>query len=423
MLEAGKLARLIQELEKGSDAARRQAIHSLKELTEDDWAAASAKVVNSVLAALKPQLTAEIRQPLVRQEAVAILDHMGPRAAPAVPELMQVLQDGNPDGIREAAAVALGKIGREAKPAAPDLIRLLTHSKMSLANQAIRALGNIGFAGEPVKTALTDLWMSSALSQSTLIQVATTLCKLKIDARMLVRFLTGTLMTNPDAALRKAATEALALCNKNDLDVVPALLTATLNDKDEDVRRMAEASLTHLRLTREGAVQVCAKQLKDSAYAENALRRSGVMAVSALVEALGSVEPEAREKAARTLGFLGEVAVDAVPALTKAIRDKNLDFRLAAAKSLWNITKNADVVTPVLIKLLSEDKATGPDGAENRRRFLQTVIEALWRIGPPAKAAVPALTAKTKDKNRLIAESAINALKEIAPGGTGKSGS
>ena len=48
-------------------------------------------------------------------------------------------------------------------------------------------------------------------------------------------------------------------------------------------------------------------------------------------------------------------------------------------------------------------------------RYLQTVIEALWRIGPPAKAAVPALTHKAKDKNRLVSETAVSALKEIAP--------
>ena len=46
---------------------------------------------------------------------------------------------------------------------------------------------------------------------------------------------------------------------------------------------------------------------------------------------------------------------------------------------------------------------------------LQTVIEALRRIGPPGKAAIPALMAKTKDKNRLVSESAISALKVIAP--------
>jgi hypothetical protein len=88
---------------------------------------------------------------------------------------------------------------------------------------------------------------------------------------------------------------------------------------------------------------------------------------------------------------------------------------LGAAKGLWNITKNAEVVVPVMVELLEEKWAAVSDGDETRRRYLQTVMEALQRIGPAAKAAVPALADKTKDKNRHISESALSALKAIAP--------
>jgi hypothetical protein len=103
-----------------------------------------------------------------------------------------------------------------------------------------------------------------------------------------------------------------------------------------------------------------------------------------------------------------------VPAHTAALRDKNAEIRLAAAKGLWNVNKNADAVVPVLVVLL-QDKRAGENGdSEAGRKFLLTVIEALWRIGPPAAAARTALMAKTKDKNRLVSESAQNALKKIA---------
>ena len=104
-----------------------------------------------------------------------------------------------------------------------------------------------------------------------------------------------------------------------------------------------------------------------------------------------------------------------MPALTAALRDKNLDVRLAAAKGLWNIAKNAAAAVPVLVDLLKETSAAASEGSESRRRYLQTVIEALGRIGPPASEAVPALVAITKDKNRHISESALCALKAIAP--------
>ena len=266
-----------------------------------------------------------------------------------------------------------------------------------------------------MKTALVELWLSPTQSRNSQIQVAFALCKLKIDARGLLRFLTSTLGTSQDAALRKAAAEALACCNKTDIDVVPALLTSALSDKDERVRQIAEAALAQLKLSQEKAVQICAKQLKESAFAESALRHSGQQAVPVLIEALDTDEPETREKAARTLGFLGELAVAAAPALTLTLEDKNPEVRLAAAKGLWNISKNADAVVPVLVELLEEKTSAAVEASEPRRRFLQTVIEALWRMGPPAIAARPALMEKTKHKNRLISESATSALKKIAP--------
>jgi len=355
-----------------------------------------------------------MRQTLVRQEVVTILGNLGCRSESAVPQLIELLKDGIPDGIREAAATALGKIGKEAKGAIDQLINVLSHSRANVAVQAVRALGGIGCADQRVRSALVNLWLSPTPAKNIQVQVAIALCKLKIDAQGLLRVLTTILVANADASLRKAAAEALSWCSKNEQDVVPALLTAALNDKDEKVRQMAEAALAHLSLSHDKAIFLCAKQLKDSSYAEAALRNSGQRAVPVLIKALGMAEPTIQMKAARTLGCLGELAAEAVPALGKASHDKDVDVQLAAAKALWNITKNAELVVPVLVDLLAEKRAVGSDAGEARRRYLQTVIEALWRIGPPAKAAVPALRHLAKDKNRHVSESALSALKEIA---------
>jgi HEAT repeat protein len=413
MLDLGQLNNDIKALDAGDETSR-QAILSLKHVEAGEWTTVPLKVVQPLLKLLQTQLRTETKQPSVRQDVVTIIGNIGPRSEPAVPQLIELLAEGVADGIRGAAATALGKIGKEAKAAVDKLIEVLSNRRITLVVHAVRALGDIGCADQRVRTALGNLWLSPSQSQTIQTQVAIALCKLHIDAHNLLVFLTASLVKNQDVSLRKLAAEALAWCGKNELDVVPALLTAALYDKDEEVRRVAKVGLDQMKLTPEKAIYLCSKQLKDSSYAEMALRKSGQLAVPGLIEALKMDDISTREKAIRTLGSLGELAVEAVPELTKSLNDKNLDVRLAAAKSMWNITKKPEVAVPVLVDLLEEKWSAAQEASEPRRRFLQTVLEALQRIGPPAKAAIPALNQKTKDKNRLISESAQSALKEIS---------
>jgi len=408
----GKLQSHIHALASGDSSARRAAIDSLKPYEDQEWDTAPPKVIQSLVESLQQQLVSEATQPFLRREIALILGSMGTRSEAAIPQLRDMLRESVPHGIREAAAAALGRIGKKARPAVDELIQLLSTGRPTLVIEGVRALGSIGCADERVSAALLDFWLAPK-SATVQMEVALCLCKLKIEAAGLLRVLTTTLVTSREVPLRKAAAHALAWCSKTDADVVPALLMAALKEKDDDVREAAEAGLRHLRLSHEKAALLCAQQLKDSATAEAALRQCGPLAVPYLIEALGDDEPEIREKAVRILGSIGEAAVSAVPQLTAVLRDASPVVRLAAAKGLWNITKNADLVVPALVALLREKQTFAGDAGEARRRFLQTVIEALQRIGPGAKAGVAALTEKAKDENRVVSESARTALKEI----------
>ena len=419
MLDQGQLRHHLQALKSGDETLRREAIQALKTHERAEWDALSAEAIRPMVESLRHQLPksqeAGSKPPLFRQEVVTILGNIGPRAEAALPQLVDLLADGVPDGIREATSTALGKIGKEAKVAVDALIQIINSScRIALADRVARALGDIGCADHRVKAALTNLWLYPIHSHSNQVQIAIALCKLKIDARGLLKYLSATLVSSRDTSLRKSAAEALAWANKNDVDVVPAL-TAALHDDDEEVQKLATAAMAQLRLTPTKAIHLCAQQLKESVHAEAALRKSGQASVPALIEALDSKEPLAREKAARTLGSIGELAIEAAPALAGVLDDKRLEVRLAAAKGLWNISKNADAVVPVLAELLASKTFPNPDAPDARRSFFQSVIESLCRIGPHAKAAIPALTRKTKDENRLIRESAQRALREIGP--------
>ncbi|HEV3118721.1 MAG TPA: HEAT repeat domain-containing protein [Gemmataceae bacterium] len=415
MLDLRQLQHNIRALTNGDDASRREAIRELRKHREEEWATAPAEATQPLVDWLKDQLAGESQHGVGRQEVVTILANLGPRAEPAVPELVELLKAGTVDRIRETAAIAVGKIGKNAKAAVGPLLDMLAHCRDTMAVHVVRALGGIGHADERVRTALVELWASPAHSQTGRVHIGVVLCKFKIKAEGLAKILTSTLVTNKDASLRQLSAEALSWCHEDELDVVPALLTAALTDQDEKVKQVAQAALARLCPSPDKCVHLCLKQLTDSSYAETALRNSGQLAVSALTKALGSKEPATREKAARILGSLGESALAAIPALTTATHDKDLDFRLAAAKSLWNISKKPELVVPVLVDLLEETRTFTSDATESRRRYLQTVIEALRRMGPPAKGAIPALTAMAKDKNRNVSESALSALKEISP--------
>ena len=60
------------------------------------------------------------------------------------------------------------------------------------------------------------------------------------DAKGLKRILANALIVNQEASIRKFASEALAWCDEDDTDVVPALLLAALNDKNDEVKAAAD---------------------------------------------------------------------------------------------------------------------------------------------------------------------------------------
>lgn len=415
MLDTHQLQSDLLALDGVSETLRQQAFQSLRQHDEEEWAVAPIELCNLVVKSLRSQLLDGKKRPLVQKEVAIILRNMGSRSKPALAQLVELLHEGVPDHVREAAAAAIGKIGKEAKPAVDCLVQLLGNARPALCAQAIRALGNIGCADDRVRSVLVDLWLSPLQRQSSKAQVGIVLCKLHIAAENLVGTITRNLVTSPDVCVRTAAAEALGWCSKDQTDVVPALLTASLSDTNDEVRQVAQAGLDQLRLSPEKAIRVCSKQLGDSSYAEIALRKSGQLAVPDLIEVVHAEEPAIRVKAARILGDLKELAAAAVPALTTALQDGDLDVRLAAAKGLWGITRTGDVVVSALIDLLKANKAANLEGGEARRRFLQTVMEALSRIQPPATEAVPALTVLARDSNRHVRESALSTLQKIAP--------
>jgi HEAT repeat protein len=419
MLNVRQVQRQIRSLHAHDERTLQEALASLKQIEAKLWEEAPAEVLRPFVEALRSLLeegTSGARTkslPRFRQDVAILLGRLGSTAAPALPELTPLLARGVPDPVREAAATALGNIGRGARSAVPDLLDMLTPDcRVPLAASVVRALGEIGCADQRVRSTLLSLWGLPIRWENSRFQVAIALCKLRVDAPGLIENLTATLVGPAKLPARLAAAEALSWCGKETPGVVPALLVA-LHDEDEQTRAIATAALKRLRVSPAQATQICCEQLDQCSVASTALRKTGADSVESLIDALRMRSPEAREKAAQTLGAIGETAAPAAPALQAALKDSQPPVRLAAAKALWSVTKQPDLVVPVLVQFL-RGKGLPAENGELRRTFLQTVIEALGRIGSVAKTAIPALmTTIKKDDNRLIRESADRALRAI----------
>ena len=86
-----------------------------------------------------------------------VLGVIGPEAKPAIPALIDVLQEED-KYFRSHGAVALGKIGREARAAVPALIKALKDREEDVRREAAAALGRIGPEAREAVADLVELF-------------------------------------------------------------------------------------------------------------------------------------------------------------------------------------------------------------------------------------------------------------------------
>src|ERR1700730_2011171 len=110
MLDLREIQQHIVAWDSGNDANRRRVLQSLKNVGAQDWAESPGKGVHALVDSFRQHLERDMKQAFMRQEVVTILGNIGAPSEPAVPMLIELLDESNPDGVREAAAIALGKI-------------------------------------------------------------------------------------------------------------------------------------------------------------------------------------------------------------------------------------------------------------------------------------------------------------------------
>lgn len=204
------------------------------------------------------------------------LDALATLGAPAVPRLIDVLEQGK---AREQIVYILGRIGPDAAPATPSLAKLVADKNEQLAHEAILALANIGPGAKDAVPALVQALQHNENETST--GIAYALGRIGPDASSATPVLMA-LLDSPDKTLALACAWAITQIQSNPTKAVPKILPV-------------------------------------------------------LVAGLSGESPMVRRAAAEGLGTLGPAAGKALPALKKLADDPDDDVQDAAAAAIERI--------------------------------------------------------------------------------------
>jgi HEAT repeat protein len=181
-------------------------------------------------------------------------------------------------------------------------------------------------------------------------------------------------LKSSDPEVRRAAAKGLAEAGPDAKDAVKPLSSA-LSDKDLFVRRFAAQALGEIGPDAKSAVKPLTEALKDS-------KKEVAEAAATALGKIGAAEPLAalvgddkrdtgpRRRAIEALGMMNGDARSAVPALTKAL--KNKDLRIEAADALGEIGPDANSALKELEAIAASK--------ERDRNFKKAVNEAIKKI-------------------------------------------
>jgi HEAT repeat protein/beta-lactamase regulating signal transducer with metallopeptidase domain len=406
----------------------------------------------------------------VEQEARLALRDALPEAMPA---LIELLKDEETE-VASAAASALEEMGSEGKPAVPALIEMLKRQKVSRSPMApsVCDLRQIIGSKTTIPAALVDLLKdeNANVRRGAAFSVAYLAFgfpgdeKTKddpggyykvVDASAVIPVLNN-LLSDKDPGVRSAAVKALVLMSPDSRPVAVPVLIELLKDKDPNVRWMTVWDLGKIGPDAKAALPALTAMIHDPSFGvrENvaeALESISPVAAKAAVPALLDLLKDScagvRERTMRVLlrldpklktvivpvlmemlkgdqgqraraaGILGEIGPDAlgestvkqaVPAVKQLLLDihehGNWCYRMDTAVALMKLDPaEKPFAISALIELLNHPYC----GAR------WTTAEALGKIGPDAKAAVPALTGLLKDRQKRVQRAAKEALKSI----------
>jgi HEAT repeat protein len=369
----------------------------LQPAVADDPQAVYGKTVDGWIAVVRAKTSTDDE----RRQAMRALSFFGEAANTAVPDLaladepatfcgktvegwIAVLRDksSSEDGRRQAM-LALGYFGEAASAVVPDLTVFEREGRLKA--EASEALIRIELRPERRVPRLIEkfIWIGangfSTGPRDALVRVGGPAVPALIEV-----------LNGPDLGMRVRAAEALGMIGPPAREAVPALILAvaqrTVIDEDELLCRHAVIALGRIGSDAKGARPILNhlfdKNLGDDYELVIALAGIGAPPVEKLVARLTR---DGDSFATELLAWLGPKAREAIPLLKRALADERKQVRFSAAIALAGIEPPAELAVPVLIEALGH--------LDDGDLEVHDVPTALARLGPAAKAAMPALIA------------------------------
>jgi HEAT repeat protein len=347
------------------------------------------KVLADLLQAVKQKDNAD-----ARLQAIVALANFGPKAEPALPDLLGALQDKNED-LRLNAAITLAKIGM---PAVKPVAQLLESPDD---NTKFYAIWTIGWIGPDAKaTVPTIINLMTDKNEAIRRKAAFALGRLAGDPDKTISVLVEAFKDESDE-VRQAAGDALSKFGKTAV----APLIELLKSDNPKAKHQASVSLGEIGSEAKDAVPFLKALFlaKDVTYAHHyaqVLAKIGKTSVPALEAGFKDSRPQVRQAAAQGLTTLGG---DGVGILVDGLSDKNVEVRRLAAQTLWPMRIGDKSVVIALAFALT-------DADDLVRQFC---MNALSNLGAQGKLAAPKVKDALTDMNPNIRMTAYQFLTQI----------
>jgi HEAT repeat protein len=323
---------------------------------------------------------------------IALADH-GPKASPAIPNLIEAIRMPDED-LRLNAALTLSKIG---KAAVPELAKLLNDGRTEVRFYAIWSLGWIGPDAATTAPALVKAMADK--NDDVRRKSAYALGRVAPDAQTAMPVLVAAFAdANPD--VRQSAADAAAHFG---VKAVPWLIEAL--KRDANVRAAAAHAVGEIGSDAKSALPVLRQQLFDSKdrVPEDIAQALGKIGKESIPTLLHAINAGHRQLLDPCIAALGSIGADAAPNLVDLMGHKSAEVRMQATRALVPMRIGDKMVVLAFAYALQD-----PDNGVRHQ-----AIAGLQTLGPLAKLAAPKAQEALVDPDPGLRQQAFYFLQQI----------